>query len=97
MPDVQEMGIEMKGTRRGDKRWGDTKGGKVMVRGKKKKKKCYYLIWAANDASESLGLALTTPLGPLVYLRPGIDNLGFKHFRANRNSTYMDSFLGSLP
>lgn len=38
VPDVQEMGIEMKGTRRGDKRWGDTNGGKVMVRGKKRKK-----------------------------------------------------------
>lgn len=60
--DAQEMGREMKGTRRGDKRW-ETKGCQKVTNGgegdgqrKEKRKKSYYFIWAANDASESFGL-----------------------------------------
>lgn len=79
------------GRQRGVKRW--QRGERVMVRGKKKEKKSYYFIWAANDASESFGLTWQPHWVPLFYLRTGIANLARKHFRANRNSIYMDSFL----
>lgn len=52
-----------------------TKGGEGDGQRKEKRKKSYYFIWAANDASESFGLTWQPHWVPLFYLRTGIANL----------------------